>query len=199
MPITFDGPNKVITLASADTSVTVAEVYSRWKDWAATTDNAKFLPAFRAVGGDPLGGGLQAGINVFLRNDLGWRIKPPEENIIIQLSGNLYAEDPVTPVFIPTTGGFDTLIRLDLSANLLQIVGAGTSAAIAEAVMNEAVEAGFTVRQALRVIAAATAGKVSGAETTTITFRNAKVDDTDRIVATVDTDGNRTDVVLDLD
>ena len=47
--------------------------------------------------------------------------------------------------------------------------------------------------------AAALGGKVSGAETTTITFRNASADDTDRIVATVDVDGNRTAVTLDLD
>jgi len=74
---------------------------------------------------------------------------------------------------------------------------ANVAAAILDAV--DGIETGLTLRQALRVIAAATAGKVSGAETTTITFRNALVDDTDRIVATVDTDGNRTAITLDVD
>lgn len=76
-----------------------------------------------------------------------------------------------------------------------------TSANIAAAILDatDGVEVGLTMRQALRVIAAATAGKVSGAETTTITFRNSMADDTDRIIATVDSNGNRTAITLDLD
>ena len=53
------------------------------------------------------------------------------------------------------------------------------------------VESNLTVRQALKLIAAATAGKLSGAGTTTVTIRSAVADDADRIVATVDTNGNR--------
>jgi hypothetical protein len=60
------------------------------------------------------------------------------------------------------------------------------------------IETGLTLRQALRVVTAAVAGKVSGAETTTITFRNAQADSKDRIVATVDANGNRTAVTLDV-
>jgi hypothetical protein len=60
------------------------------------------------------------------------------------------------------------------------------------------VEEGLTVRHALRLIAAATAGKISGADTTTITIRNAVVDDKDRIIATVTGDGNRTAITYDL-
>lgn len=63
----------------------------------------------------------------------------------------------------------------------------------------EDVETGMTVRQALRLISAATGGKVSGGGTSTITFRSAIADDTDRIVATVDGSGNRTAVTVDLD
>ena len=62
----------------------------------------------------------------------------------------------------------------------------------------EDVESGLTFRQALRLIAAATAGKVSGASGTTITIRNAVVDDKDRITATVDESGNRSAIVYDL-
>lgn len=76
-----------------------------------------------------------------------------------------------------------------------------TSANIADVILDDAdgVETGLTVRQALRIIAAAVAGKVSGGGTTTITFRNALADDTNRIVATVDNDGNRTAITLDTD
>jgi hypothetical protein len=74
-----------------------------------------------------------------------------------------------------------------------------TASEVAAEVMDESIESGMTLRQALRIIAAATAGKVSGAETTTITFRSAHADDADRIIATVDEDGNRTNIVLDMD
>lgn len=63
----------------------------------------------------------------------------------------------------------------------------------------EDVETGLTLRQALRVIAAATAGKVSGGGTSTITIRNAVADGVDRIVATVDSNGNRSAITYDLD
>lgn len=62
----------------------------------------------------------------------------------------------------------------------------------------ELVETGLTVRETLRLIAAATAGKISGGGTATITIRNAVADDEDRIVATVDGSGNRTAITYDL-
>lgn len=62
----------------------------------------------------------------------------------------------------------------------------------------EDVETGLTLRQALRLITAAVGGEVSGGGTTTITFRNAVADDVERIVATVDSNGNRTAITYDL-
>lgn len=59
------------------------------------------------------------------------------------------------------------------------------------------VETGLTVRQTLRICLAALAGKASGANTSTVTFRNAGADTKDRIVATVDATG-RTSVTLDV-
>ncbi len=53
----------------------------------------------------------------------------------------------------------------------------------------------LTARQALRVLIAALAGKLSGAATTTITIRNA-ADSANVIVATVDADGNRSAVTV---
>ncbi len=54
-----------------------------------------------------------------------------------------------------------------------------------------------TFRQAVRLFLAALGGKVSGAGTTSITFRNV-ADDTNRIIATVDADGNRSAITLNL-
>ncbi len=58
------------------------------------------------------------------------------------------------------------------------------------------VETSWTVRQALRIILSALAGKVSGAGTTTIVFRD-QADSKDRISATVDSSGNRTAITYD--
>ena len=58
------------------------------------------------------------------------------------------------------------------------------------------IEGTLTIDKALRIILASAAGKLSGAATTSITIRDT--DDTkDRVVATVDSDGNRTAVTLD--
>jgi hypothetical protein len=58
------------------------------------------------------------------------------------------------------------------------------------------VETGVTPRQGLRLMLAALAGKLSGAATATVSIRDTG-DSKDRIVATVDADGNRTAVTLD--
>jgi len=63
--------------------------------------------------------------------------------------------------------------------------------------LSNGVETSLTLRQALRLMVAAAAGKVSGAATNTITFRNIG-DSKNRIVASVDTYGNRTSITTDL-
>jgi hypothetical protein len=74
-----------------------------------------------------------------------------------------------------------------------------SSADVADAILDgENIEVGLSVREALRLITAALAGKVSGAAGTSITFRNPVADSKDRIVATVDADGNRSAIVYDL-
>ncbi len=60
------------------------------------------------------------------------------------------------------------------------------------------IEAGVTLRQALRAQLAAAAGVTSGAGTSQFTVRDVN-DSKDRIVADTDNDGNRTNVTLDLD
>lgn len=67
---------------------------------------------------------------------------------------------------------------------------------VAEAVMSALVEAGLTLREAQRLFAAVLLGKVSGAGTVTIVFRDVG-DTKDRVTATVDVDGNRSAVTLD--
>lgn len=73
-----------------------------------------------------------------------------------------------------------------------------TAAANAAALLDLAngIETSITPRQALRLMLAASAGKLSGAATTTIVIRNVG-DSKDRITATVDASGNRSAVTVD--
>jgi hypothetical protein len=66
--------------------------------------------------------------------------------------------------------------------------------------MNEVdVENGLSFVQALRLVTATSAGKISWASGSTVTIRSAVADDKDRVVATVDSNGNRTAITYDLD
>jgi hypothetical protein len=60
----------------------------------------------------------------------------------------------------------------------------------------EVIEGTYTAAELLRIMAAALAGELSGAGTTTITIKGVD-DTTDRIVATVTSEGERTAVVRD--
>lgn len=63
--------------------------------------------------------------------------------------------------------------------------------------LTDSIETGLTFRNALRAMAAALAGKISGGATTTITIRNAVADSKNRIIATVDSNGNRSAITYD--
>jgi len=60
---------------------------------------------------------------------------------------------------------------------------------------SEIIEGTYTLKDAIRIILAFAAGKVSGGGTSSIKFRSTG-DDVDRIQATVDSSGNRTAVTL---
>lgn len=66
---------------------------------------------------------------------------------------------------------------------------------ISTGVMAETVEGSLDLQAALQILLAVIAGKATGGGTTAITFRNT-ADDTNRVVMTVDTNGNRSSVVL---
>lgn len=71
-----------------------------------------------------------------------------------------------------------------------------SAATVAAAVWAYTVEGAYTAVQYLRIAVAALAGKLSGAATTTVSIRDTG-DTKNRVVATVDADGNRSAVTLD--
>lgn len=90
-------------------AVTAQAIYAAWVDWVALSDNAKYLPAFRSVGGDDLGGGLLIPPYYFLMN--GWRVRPMEANQTLTIEGNLFVDGGGDPV-VPTLGTFNVLTKL---------------------------------------------------------------------------------------
>lgn len=89
----------------------------------------------------------------------------------------------------------------DLTAAMIaSVTGAvPTAAANATALLDASngVETGYTLRQALKLMLASMAGKLSGAATTSVSIRDI-TDSKTRISATVDSDGNRTAFTYDL-
>lgn len=77
------------------------------------------------------------------------------------------------------------------------ITASALAADAVDEILDEPVEGSITFRQMLRLFAAALAGKVSGAATTTVSIRDL-ADTKNRVVATVTADGDRTAVTLDL-
>jgi len=105
---------------------------------------------------------------------------------------------------VQVTGmGANVITSSAINADAITATGFAADAAneIADALLNRAnaIETGLTPVQALRLIAAVLAGKVSGGGTGTVTVRNAVADSKDRIVATTpDANGNRTAITVDL-
>lgn len=106
MPIIFDAATKRIVLDSANVSAT--DIYSRWVDWAASDDNAKYGLVVRSVGGDDLGGGLFIPPYFFLQD--GWRVRPLEGDHDLLITGNLFVEGGGVPV-VRTLGPFQVNVN----------------------------------------------------------------------------------------
>jgi hypothetical protein len=83
------------------------------------------------------------------------------------------------------------------SAGLIAVEGSGSAPSVAQ-IWGRQVEGSYTAEQILRIMAAALAGKASGAEGTNPKFRDL-ADTKDRIDATTDQYGNRSVVTLDAD
>ena len=124
-------------------------------------------------------------------------------------AARIYRSDGIYPVLDPTTSGYG----IDLNwQNVVYVVSTGGSALTpsesaklmaipndtdnAAAILAAAVDGTVTLAESLRLQNSVLLGKVSGAGTGTETFRDL-ADTKDRIVATVDSSGNRTAITRD--
>lgn len=111
----------------------------------------------------------------------------------------------IIPTSAAASGSASAVANLKGTGRLGGIISIGASGylsnddvtRLAAAVAETEIETSYNLKEALRLVLSATAGKISGAETTTITIRNVP-DDKNRIVATVDSNGNRTSLTYDV-
>jgi len=107
-----------------------------------------------------------------------------------------------TSAFDTSTDGLQ-LIRDKLPTNLEDLAVVDTTGTVTltpatiDSIIDEVLEGSLTLRNALKLVYAACVGKSSGGGTATIKFRDSG-DGKDRITATVDVDGNRTGVTVDV-
>lgn len=199
MTYTFDGPNKRIILG-VGTTLDVRDVYSRWKDWTAMTDNSKYEQAFAVVGGEPVD--IAAGIFItsyfFLMN--GWRIRPYESSYSLTVSnGVLLTAEGVDP-FVATLGTYQVLVRYSQPIKSETVAtggGGGSSITVSDIWQGYDVEGGFTPEQMLRLILSSVTGKLSvNLETGVVRTRDV-ADTKDRLVVVTDENDQRLSVTRD--
>jgi hypothetical protein len=165
LALIFDPSTKIITLDV--TSITAQEIYSDWVDWVFLSDNAKYLPAFRSVGGDDLGGGIFIPPYYFLSN--GWRVRPMEAAHDLSINGNLVVDGGGIPV-ISTLGTFQVNVQytVPVQAQAFSAGGANLTAAdVANAVWAQLIENGKSAEDIMRIKLAGISGDRRGVGTST--------------------------------
>ena len=121
----FDFTSLIISAKTSGTYSAENDLYSDWKELVQANfggNAAGAPPAFsESIGGNPVGGGKQVAPYFFLRNDLGWRLRPPEEDGETTIEGNLFATDINKNIVTPTLGGFTQVLRLLISPDALTV------------------------------------------------------------------------------
>lgn len=199
--VNFNGVTKEITVNEGVTALDIRQdVYSAWIRWTERYDNERYLFAMRFTGLDPIPGGF-TGDSYFLINN--WKLFYDPR--VVAITGVLFSDDYPTPYYFVEDGSAvfpATISSLVNTVTNTQNVVTGDLSSIpsssdnATAVWQQVLESSLSAEELVRLMASMLTGKVSGAGTGTETFRDLD-DSKDRVVVTVDENGNRTAVVRD--
>lgn len=201
MATVFNGDTLTITLDAPVGGVynlDIPKLYSEWKDWQlADFQNMGYPQAFRGVGGDPITATLSGVPTFFIRNDLGWRIKPFEADHTINITGQLAAQDPTLPITKSTTGAFTVLGFNVQPIAQVETVTSGSGVTqqdkddIENQIFSRVVESTFTFEQVLRLLGAIAAGDITQQPDGSYTIKGLD-DTTSRILGELATNNGRT-------
>lgn len=191
---------RVITVLAPSLSITVQDLLDTCREAEDDPPNMIYASLARAAGKDNLGGGVRVGITLTLLDAVlafEARSGPSFVQCVVD-GGNLVAVDvggaSVSPIE-PTP--FTQVVIAQSSSATLQDLTSLDYAAIASAVWARVVDGTLTAEQSIRVMNAVLSGKVSGAGSGVEIFRDVS-DTKNRVVVTVDADGNRSSVVRDV-
>jgi hypothetical protein len=200
MPLEIDWYNNLILVTSPDTDIDAQTLHDFIEDAMASPEGLSQGDIIQPEGKieDPASPGVYSQIIMVINSP--WQIQFWGGSGYTRIYGAKIVGG-LSDQPIKATGTAGDITVLESPVDGVTVASSSTLTAtdkeeIAEAVMAAEVETGVTVEEAWKVITAALAGKVSGAETTNIKFRD--LGDTKNVIdATVDSDGNRLSVTLD--
>lgn len=134
MAYTFDGPNKRIVLSPGTVSFSVRDLWSRWVDWHALSDNSKYLAAMRSVGGDEIDATAGTSIPVYTYLTNGWRIRPQEADHTLAVDDGILLVDGGGDPFLATLGAYAVRVVYRQPVQAITVSTAGTSGPSAESI-----------------------------------------------------------------
>lgn len=202
--ITFDHSQYLINITSPQDTLTCQDLINAIREEEASASGIRYPQIAKASGKEELGAGVDVGITVELVSP--WQVKFWAGNYIAKIAGgNLVGGLGGDPVAY--SAGVQVLLVMSAASTTVTVsTGSGLSTeehdklmalpsavSIAAAVWDFVVETTYSASNLLRLFAAVLTGKVSGAGTGTETFKGLD-DSTDRVISTVDDDGNRTQV-----
>lgn len=195
--VSFDGDAKVIVVHAGVTTLDIRiDVWSAWVRWQERYQDEIFTLAMRRSGLEttPLG---PTGDVYFLTN--GWRLVV--DFSLVRITGVIFSDDYDSAYFTPITLNIQYAAEIAGVVSAIEVPAVPTSIDTASAelirdtILAAILESGETLADSLRIMRAESAGKVAVVGST-VTFRDA-ADSKDRIVATVDEDGQRIAVTTD--
>jgi len=147
---------------SIDTQV---DLYSDAKeDWNGDADLQKFDFPFTTIGGEDLGGGLEAGDYYFLRTDLGWKVQPYDADHELTITGNLYPINAADTLIVATSAIHTVatiLERSQLTQTVAeQLVSVVVSATVSATTDNTAIASAVWNAQVTTAVASSSYGEV---------------------------------------
>lgn len=191
----FNGVTKTITLTAGTVNVSVRDVWSRWIDWLLTSDNSKYLLAFKTIGGDVIDNASGTSIPIYAYLQNGWKIKPQESNHTLNINDGILLVDGGGDPFINTIGNFVVRVNYQQPVQAITVSTGGSGGSTPSDVWSYPINAQYTAEEIVKLMSAVLLGKTNGSQSGVETFRDI-LDTKDSVVSTVTSEGNRTNVSL---
>ena len=110
MAYTFDGANKLVILSTGTVTLSLIDLWSRWKDWV-LSDSAQYAQAFDYVGGESIDSSVGTKVPLYLFQKNGWKIRPQEASHTLSVTDGILLVEGGGDPFVSTIGAYNVRIR----------------------------------------------------------------------------------------